>query len=183
MTLEPDEIVTSIIAHEILPSAMPMYEKWLAEIRQACAKFDGYLSTDVIRPLGKEHTYVVIIRFDGFEKLARWMESDQRRAFLQQMEPFLTKGDRYQIRTGLEFWFTPPAGKPAIPWKQFLVTWSAIFPLSLLVTWLLGPLFDHMSFSGAALVARLVNTALIVVLMVYVVMPRYTKLVSKWLFR
>lgn len=183
MTLESEEIVTSIISHEVKPAAMPQYEQWLIEIRKACAQFEGYLSTDVIRPFGKEHTYVVIIRFAGFDNLTHWMESEQRRTFMRQMEPFLTKGDRYQIKTGLEFWFAPSDGKKATPWKQFLVTWSAIFPLSLLVTSLLGPALDLLSFPGATIVARLANTALLVVLMVYVVMPRYTKLVSHWLFR
>ena len=183
MTREPDEIVTSIISHEILPEATARYEQWLSDIRKACERFEGYLSTDVIRPLGKQHTYVVIIRFDGFVNLTRWMESAERSEFLQRMQPFLPKGDRYQIRTGLEFWFAPPAHKPATPWKQWLVTWSAIFPLSVLVPWVLGPVFALWPFPGESIVARMGGTAVIVLLMVYVVMPRYTKAVAGWLFR
>lgn len=182
-TREPQEIVTSIISHEILPEATAKYEQWLIEIRQVSAEFEGYLSTDIIRPVGEQHTYVVIIRFDGFDNLMRWMESAQRRTLVQRMQPFLPKGDRYQIRTGLEFWFTPPAGKHATPWKQFLVTWSAIFPLSVAVPLLIAPLLEQFSFPGETIVARLLGSALIVLAMVYVIMPRYTKLVSAWLFR
>ncbi len=40
------------------------------------------------------------------------------------------------MRSGLDFWFTPEGAKAKLPtkWKQFLVTWSAIFPLVLAMT-------------------------------------------------
>lgn len=181
---ETEEIVTSIISHEILPEAVAQYEQWLTDIRKVSERFAGYLSTDVIRPLGKQHTYVVIIRFDGFDNLNRWMQSTERHDFIARMQPFLPQGDRYQIRTGLEFWFTPPGVKHPTPWKQFLITWSAIFPLSTLVPFVIAPIFAKFSpFPGEFIAVRLVGSALIVLMMVYVVMPRYTKWVSSWLFR
>jgi hypothetical protein len=46
-----------------------------------------------------------------------------------------------EIRTGLEFWLTPSDSeqKHAKTYKQFLITWSAIFPLTIFVPWGLAP--------------------------------------------
>ena len=177
-----DDTVTGIIVHEPRPEARAEYERWLDEIREACRRFPGYLSTDVIRPVDGHDSYTVVIRFKGVEQLKAWIESDVRRDFLQRIEHALEKGDRYVIKTGLDFWFAQPtAAPPPKRYKQFLLTLSAIFPLTIAVPWLLGPLLGGdgvMAFIGGKFV---VATA-IVGLMVYVVMPRYTRLVAKWLY-
>lgn len=179
-----DGIVTSIISHEVLADADKAYEQWLVEAREACMQFPGYLSTDVIRPVAGQHTYTVIIRFASFDQLSRWIDSPVRHALLERMAPFLPKGDRYAIRTGLEFWFAPetPAAKHPRPWKQFLVTWSAIFPLTVIVPLVLSPLFQSVPMLATWLPSKAIVAAAIVFMMVYVIMPRYTKLVSRWLF-
>ena len=59
-TLDPQEIVTSIIVHEVEPDAAEQYETWLVDIRAACSSFSGYLSTDVIRPVGTSRDVDVI---------------------------------------------------------------------------------------------------------------------------
>jgi antibiotic biosynthesis monooxygenase (ABM) superfamily enzyme len=76
----------------------------------------------------------------------------------------------------------PTAAPPPKRYKQFLLTLSAIFPLTIVVPWLLGPLLGRggtIAFVGGKLV---VATA-IVGLMVYVIMPRYTRVVANWLYR
>ncbi|MGE6494820.1 antibiotic biosynthesis monooxygenase [Cupriavidus metallidurans] len=134
-TLNPQDIVTSIIVHEVEPGAAGQYETWLADIRVACSRFPGYLSTDVIRPVGKSREYATIVRFADFKSLNAWMESDERRQHIARMQSSLRQGDRYEIRTGLDFWFTPKHAPVKVPtaWKQWLVTWSAILPLSIVV--------------------------------------------------
>lgn len=177
-----NETVTGIIVHQPRVEARDEYERWLADIREACRQFPGYLSTDVIRPVTGHDTYTVIIRFAGIAQLTEWMESDIRREYLQRIEHALEKGDRYEIRSGLDFWFAPPAAKPPRRIKQFLLTLSAIFPLTIVVPWALGPVLG-----GDGLPAFLAGKALvatvIVYLMVYVIMPPYTRRVAKWLYR
>jgi uncharacterized protein len=63
-------------------------------------------------------------------------------------------------------------------WKQWLVTWSAILPLSIVVPWVVAPVIAHLEFAHDSFM----NKA-IVFLMVYVVMPRYTRLVAHWVFK
>lgn len=179
----PGETVTGIIIHQPCRDAYDEYERWLLEIREACKRFPGYLSTDVIRPVDGQGTYTVIIRFAGVEQLKAWIESEVRREFLQRIEHALEKGDRYVIQTGLDFWFAPPAAMPPKRWKQFQLTLSAIFPLTVIVPWALSPLLGGSQGVPALLLGKLLVAAVIVFLMVYLIMPRYTRLVAKWLYR
>jgi antibiotic biosynthesis monooxygenase (ABM) superfamily enzyme len=59
-----------------------------------------------------------------------------------------------------------------------LLTWIAIFPLITALVVALGPLLE-----GLPLVARLgITTAIAVPLMTWVVMPRVTRLLRRWLY-
>lgn len=180
----PDETVTGIIVHQPRAEAVDEYERWLAEIREACQQFPGYLTTDVIRPARGHDAYTVIIRFETIEQLKAWIESDVRREFLQRIEHALEQGDRYVIKTGLDFWFAQPAVvAPPKRYKQFLLTLSAIFPLTIVVPWLLAPLMGAWSGTWSFILGKALVATTIVFLMVYVIMPRYTRLVAKWLYR
>ena len=184
-TINPQSIVTSVIVHEVAPDAVQEYEAWLADIRVACEAFPGYLSTDVIRPVSPSRESATILRFADFESLSAWMESDVRHRFIERMQSSLQRGDRYEIKTGLDFWFTPKSTPVKVPtaWKQWLVTWSAIFPLSIVVPWVVVTVLSHLGLAHDSIIHKAAVTAGIVFLMVYVVMPRYTRLVASWLFR
>jgi antibiotic biosynthesis monooxygenase (ABM) superfamily enzyme len=88
---------------------------------------------------------------------------------------------RTQILSGLETWFTLPRlpGTPPPPrYKMAVLTWITIFPLITLVVILLGPLLD-----GLALVPRLaITTAVTVPIMTWLVMPRVTRVMRRWLY-
>ena len=108
-----------------------------------------------------------------------------RRQLIAQVEPLLVRGDCVEIKTGLEFWFTPPTPtqRHPPPYKQFLLTLSAIFPLSVLVPWALRPLLQVVPVLGLPVVRSAVVASVIVGLMTYVIMPHYTRLVANWLYR
>ncbi|MGL4249198.1 MAG: hypothetical protein ACRCR1_00855 [Aeromonas sp.] len=180
---DSDQTVTAIIVHHPRRDSWLEYERWLLDIGDACRRFDGYLSTDVIRPVGNQTTFTVIIRFAGIEALKIWIESDVRREFLHRIEHTLETGDRYVVRTGLDFWFAASTSKPPVPWKQFLLTLSAIFPLTVIVPVLLSPLLGAWQGLPAMLIGKLLVATCIVGLMVYVIMPRYTRMVAAWLYR
>jgi antibiotic biosynthesis monooxygenase (ABM) superfamily enzyme len=83
--------------------------------------------------------------------------------------------------TGLESWFTLP-GQPGLvpppPYKMALVTWLTIFPLITAIVAVTGPMLK-----GLPLAVRLaITTAIAVPLMTWVVMPRVTRLLRRWLY-
>jgi antibiotic biosynthesis monooxygenase (ABM) superfamily enzyme len=181
---DANAIVTAIIVHKIRPGTEAQYDAWLNHIREASRRFPGYLSTDVVRPIPGLRQYTVILRFENFETLSDWMESDVRHSFLKRIEPILEDADRYEIRSGIDFLSDQPGrARRPVRWKQFLISWFAILPFAVLVPWLLQPLSDIAPVLASPLVNRVVVATCCVFLMVYVLMPRFTRALSKWLFR
>ncbi len=178
-----DTPVTTVIRQRPLPEAISRYEDWLKEIIPVAQKFAGHQSVSVIRPQAKSDAYTIVLHFDTITKLRGWLDSDIRAQLVENIRPFLVVEENIDIQTGFEFWFTPqPGGKTAKPYKQFLITLSAIFPLTIIVPWLLGPLFAWLPLLGLPVIRQFAIAAAVVALMIYVVMPHYTRFVSRWLY-
>jgi antibiotic biosynthesis monooxygenase (ABM) superfamily enzyme len=176
---------TAVVTHRIQDGKQTPYEDWLNEIGPICRGFAGHLDLQIIRPIsGLTATYTVIIRFDTREHLENWITSQERKRLIEKARPLLVKGDDFFIRSGLDFWFTPEGAKAKVPvrWKQFLVTWSAIYPLVLVIPLVIATVLRNLGVPYDRFLDTLFDTVTIVFLMVYLVMPRYTKLIQRWLF-
>jgi antibiotic biosynthesis monooxygenase (ABM) superfamily enzyme len=176
---------TVVITHRVRDGQHAGYEAWLKEVSPTCRAAAGHIDLQIIRPIaGLTSTYTIVIRFDSHEHLVSWMHSPQRKSLIEKAAPLLANKDDFYIRSGLDFWFTPEGAKAKVPvrWKQFLVTWSAIFPLVLVVPLAVTPALRGLGVPANRYVDTLVITGVIVSLIIYVVMPRYTKLVQRWLF-
>lgn len=180
-----DEGATVVITHRVREDKHADYERWLNEIAPLCKASPGHLDWHIVRPIsGMSETYTVIIRFDNKVHLQGWMESPTRTRLIEKVQPLLVTGDDFFISSGLDFWFAPAGAKAKVPvrWKQYLVTWSAIYPLVLVVPLVVAPLLRLLEVPDNRLLTTFVVTGTVVFLMVYVVMPRYTKLLKRWLF-
>jgi antibiotic biosynthesis monooxygenase (ABM) superfamily enzyme len=175
-----------VITHHILDSKQAEYEKWLDIIVPISKHAQGFIDLQVVRPIPKlTFVYTVIIRFDTIENLKRWIESRDRKRFIEKAQPFFTKNDRYQISSGLDFLFNAAHENGQVPvrWKQALVTWSAIYPISLLMPWIVFPFLRMLGFQVNHYLDSLIGSGCIVLLMIYVVMPTYTSMIKKWLYK
>jgi antibiotic biosynthesis monooxygenase (ABM) superfamily enzyme len=176
---------TVVITHQVRDGKQGAYESWLGEIGALCRAAPGHLDSQIIRPItGLTATYTIVIRFDTADHLRQWMESADRRRLIETVRPSLAADDHYTIRSGLDFWFNPPGSDAKVPvrWKQFLITWSAIYPLVLGMPLLILPVLRAIGVPDNPFLSTLVVTGALVALMVYVVMPHYTRLVRHWLF-
>lgn len=174
--------VALIITHTIKTGEEKRYEAWLTEILSAVSNFPGYLGREIFRPSQGTRTYISIVRFDTTNNLNAWVESGTRNSFVSRVSDLLEKGDVHEIRTGIDFWFTPEGVKPPKPWKQFLLTLSAVYPLSLIIPILFNPLFSVAPLKGQPYISGLLIAATLTALLTFVIMPRYTRLVKKWLY-
>jgi antibiotic biosynthesis monooxygenase (ABM) superfamily enzyme len=139
----------------------------------------------MVRPVrGLTQTYTLVIRFDTRAHLQKWMHSPVRGRLIEKVRPLLAAGDEFFTSSGLDFWFTPTPAKAKAPvrWKQYFVTWSAIYPLVLVVPLAMAPVLSRLGVTDSPFLTTLVDTGVIVFLMVYLVMPRYTKMIQRWLF-
>jgi uncharacterized protein len=177
--------VTSVIRHTVKAGSESRYEAWLKEVTPIAQTFPGHRGVNFIRPPKGSRSYTTVLHFDTIEHLEGWLSSDARKRLLAKIEPYLEGGDQVENTTGLEFWFTPPDSeqKQVKRYKQFLVTWSVIFPLTIFVPWVLHPVFQTIPFLGLPAISNLIVAGMIVGLLMYVIMPPYTRLVATWLYR
>jgi antibiotic biosynthesis monooxygenase (ABM) superfamily enzyme len=176
---------TVVITQRVSEEHVGAYENWLKEIQPICQAYPGHLDSQVIRPIaGLTGTYTFIIRFDTIHNLRNWIESQDRKRLLEKAWPMLLHGDSYAIRSGLDFWFTPTGEGVKVPskWKQTVLTCSVIYPLVLLVPRAVAVAIREAGLSVNGLLAAFIGTLTICVLMTYVIMPHYTKLMRRWLY-
>jgi len=181
-----DQGATVVISHRVRDGQQDKYNDWLNEISPLCRKSRGNLDLQIIRPItGLTATYTIVIRFDSTEHLSDWINSDVRKGLIEKVRPLLASDDDFFIRSGLDFWFTPEGARAKVPlrWKQFFLTWSAIYPLALGMPLAIVPVLRLVGLPSNNYLDTLFVTVAVVFLMVYVIMPRYTRLVQRWLFK
>lgn len=180
-----EEQVSFIIQHKVKPGYHPQYETWLQKTIAEAAKFKGHMGAQVARPVEGHDTYEIAVRFANREDAERWINSDTRKELIREVEPYITEPEKLNIKSGIDYWFTSvtEGNRPPARWKQWMTTVSVIWPLTVLVPWALRPLFREVPFLGTNGVQQLIVAAIVVGLVVYVVMPPYTRAISKWLSR
>ncbi len=174
--------VSVIVDRKVCPGNKEAFEKLLEEIIKASTTFTGYLDTRVLKPQKEEENlYRVLFRFDTENNLQAWLQSDERKNLVHQIDELIDRPSTLQIITGLETWFALPgkgAMTPPPRHKMAVVTFIAITPLLITFNYLFG---EHLS--GLPLVPRfLVSTPWIVLIMTYFWMPFMAKLFKKWLY-
>ncbi len=173
--------VTAVVEQRVRPDSIEPYERWLQEIVPLAARFPGHRGVNVIRPHAGSTAYTITIRFDSLAHAQDWFDSNARHELLLQAQPWLETHEKLKTVSGLEFWFKSPEDKPVPRYKQFILTLSAIYPLTMLVPALVRPAFEGSPFPGNFFVEHFASAAVVVALMVYLVMPRVTRLASRWL--
>lgn len=173
-----DQPVTVLARHAVRPQDEEAFERWMSGITDACNRFEGYLGSEVIRPLGDaSNEFVSIFRFDTFANLDRWLHSPERDAWLGRTGEFSDEPVQLHYHS-LEFWFSPERHEGRAPPKHrmALVTFLVIWPLVHFVP----RLFDDAL--GPGLAAEVASVGAIVLLMTYAVMPLVTSVFARWLF-
>jgi antibiotic biosynthesis monooxygenase (ABM) superfamily enzyme len=176
--------VSLIIEHTVRRDAVERYESWLHAIMAKAGEYPGHQGVHIIRPTAGTSSYTAVLRFATVDDASRWTSSADRRALAAEIADALETAERLDIKPGLDFWFTPPAGVPrkARPWKQWLVTTSLIWPLTMAVPAMLSPVFQAVPALGTFGVSHLIVAATIVALVTWILMPPYVRCVSSWLF-
>ena len=177
---------TAVITHRVNPALMAQYEQWLDEIVPVAERYPGHVGTVIIRPaLTGEIDYRIVLHFDTRAHLRLWLASQDRAALIAKAELLLANAEQVELRQEAAIWFNLVSATTPTPrrWKQVLVTWSALYPLVLTVSLLVGWLTHYLGALQHDSLRILFTTLIVVVLMIYVVMPRYTRLVRSWLLQ
>ncbi|MCF8487465.1 MAG: antibiotic biosynthesis monooxygenase [Rhodobacteraceae bacterium] len=174
--------VTVIVRRTVKPGHEAAYEAWLDRLTAAvAAEFPGYMGAEFHRPANTGDAYRSIFRFDSLAHLEAFEASELRARMLAEAAPLFAADAVWARMTGLEFWFDPSPGthmpQPS-PHRMALVLICVVFVLVMAITLLLGPFMQGWPLALRALSA----VTLQVLLMTYVIMPRLSQALARFIF-
>ncbi|MBD3642286.1 MAG: antibiotic biosynthesis monooxygenase [Marinobacter sp.] len=181
-TDQSQEPLTVVVSRRVRKGEQSEFEQLSSQMTERAAKFPGYLGATMFRPSSPDDPeYRIVFKFRDRETLTAWEESEERAELLEQIESLLVQPSEREVTSGIVTWFTLPGQNPVQPppkWKMTLVSWLALYPAVTLVFVLFGDLLAQIPL----LVRTLLVTAVVMVLMSYVLMPRMTRWFRFWLF-
>lgn len=179
---EVNEPVTVVVTRRVKPGREADYEAWLAHLLRDASTLPGYLGTTVHRPSPSgPRKYTSVFRFDSVDHLRAFEDSEVRRRALASVGALVEEDAAWQQLTGLEFWFSAPAGtlvpQPSrlrMALLMIVVVYGLVLSIGRLVALVLG--------DAPAPLRLLVTIIIEVALMTWVIMPRLTRLLSRWIY-
>ncbi len=177
--------VTSVVRHKVKVQFGSEYEDWLHRISEVALQAKGSLGLHIIRPTIGGSEYTILLRWETFDDGKHWAASEPRKNLISEAMQWQVSPDCVEIGNGINYWITPNQKDPpkAARWKQWLVSTSVIWPLSMLVQVAFEPLFMSFPFLRLWPVGPFLVVALTVWLVTFIVMPRLVTAIAPWLYR
>jgi antibiotic biosynthesis monooxygenase (ABM) superfamily enzyme len=176
-----DESVTVVVTRKVKRGHEADYERWLERLLEEAKSLNGYLGTTVQKPPPGSTEYTSIFRFDTVGNLRKFEESEMRARYLREVIDYVEADAVWKRFSGLEFWFVPPKGA-VIPqpsrFRMALVMIGVVFVLVVSI----GQLVAIVAGELPPYVRLFVTISVEIFLMTYVIMPRITRLLAKWIY-
>lgn len=173
--------VSVVISRTPAPGREQDLLDWARGIQRAASDFPGHLDAQIYPPHAPDRQDLVMaFSFANAETLSVWEHSDVRRDWLKRADELIVGEARTHAASGFEGIFAHAPGKPVMPpprWKTATIIALALYPMSLLLNWLLAP---HVT-SWNIFLRVLVTTAIIVPYMAWVGVPYLSKWLRSWL--
>ncbi|RZJ91471.1 MAG: hypothetical protein EOO20_04920 [Chryseobacterium sp.] len=167
-----------MVRYKMKESEYSAFEHWEAKIDPVIRTFEGFVSLTVLYPAKNSDFHYIIVRFDSSLHATAWIKSKERSVFLN--DPKATwMGQRQEVVHEWEiFWYS--TFRKTKKWKQWAVTFSAVYPLTVLIPLMVGQIANIVPlyfFEG------ILRALFISGFMTFLVMPFVLKLVRNWLHR
>ncbi len=173
--------VTVVLARKPAPGREDELVAWAHDITDVAEGFPGHLGAQIYPPSGDDCSDVVVaFTFASAEELSTWEHSPERAEWVAKAQPLVQGEARAHGVSGFEGIFSHTPGQPVMPpprWKTATIIALALYPVSLLLNWLLGP--QIATWNIWLRVA--VNVAIIVPYMAWVGVPSLSRWLKGWL--
>lgn len=178
-----DGLATMLVTDRVETHRIHDYERWVEGIHGALREQPGFRSVDMVRNGGGETyaEYLILVKFDTETNMAKWHSSETLKSWLDKQGEITIHQPKFQAATGLETFFDQePKEVPARPafWKLVLLSAGCVYPLIILLNWMLAPIIGSWLRDLQILVVVLALS----VLLTWPVMPYATKLLRPWLY-
>jgi uncharacterized protein len=172
------EPVTAVFTWDVKPGRERDFEEWAQGLHEVATRYSGHQGATWLRAEGSRHRYYTVVNFSGRERLDGWLASDERAAWIERVRGIAD--EHRQDTTGLETWFNLPGESVPAPSKakMIVVTFCAVYPLSLLLQAFVTPMTKPWPLPLKALVFPLIVVPLITVF----IMPALSRVLRRWLY-
>jgi len=166
---------------KVKPDRVQVYEDRLVGIHRDMKNVAGFRDATVIRPGDSTSTeYTTLIRFDCYDDLAAWRDSDRHKMWLSQHADLIEQTPHEQHEFWADKWVSRPSDhevrKPAY-WKKVILGIATVYPLILGVGFLLSPITSSLPYPLRLFLSVIGVSSLLT----YPVMPYASKLLDGWL--
>jgi uncharacterized protein len=176
-----NETVTVVVTRKVKRGREPEYEDWLSRLLEEAKSMKGYVGATIQKPASGSTEYTSVFRFDTVDNLRKFEESEMRLRYLREVVDYVEGDATWKKITGLEFWFSPPKGT-MIPlpsrFRMALVTIAVVFGLVISI----GQVVGMVAAEAPSYIRLFVTISIEIFLMTYVLMPRITRLLAKWIY-
>ncbi|MBP2134480.1 antibiotic biosynthesis monooxygenase (ABM) superfamily enzyme [Methanomicrobium sp. W14] len=173
--------ITQIKTHHLKKGRREEFEKELSRLSEIFSNLPGYCGANFFKSCDeKDSDYTVVLKFRSKKDYDNWNGSPEKRWWIQREKELTVSPPDFYTVSGLESWFTLPGNrilKPPRKYKQAAVTWLAVCILAVLT-----PLENTVFGSFPFIVQKMIDTAILVTLLSYALMPALTRVFSFWLY-
>ena len=179
---DADNAVTVVVSRRVKKGREQEFEQRSTAMSQAATRFPGHLGSTMFRPASPDDPeYRIVFKFQTQEDLENWQNSPERMSHLEAFEGILQEPATTQVLSGMVTWFTLPAQNPVKPppkFKMTVVSWLALYPTVSTIFLLFGGVLEHLPL----LLRTMLITGVLMPLMSYVLMPRFSRWFAFWLY-
>jgi len=174
--------VTVVVSRIVFPGHEKDYDDWVRRLVEAAGEAPGNTGVTMLVPEpGKSGLHHVVLRFADEKSMHLWETSYVRQKLSHEADVFSRR--MRQEATGLETWFAiPECPELETPphWKMAVVTFLAVYALSIIILPLLKLILKDINFYLESVLVAF----LLVVILTWAVMPFLSRHVfRKWLYR
>lgn len=165
-----------VIRYKRIGSSDVLFQQWYTTITEATTEAEGFLDMTDLPPIANEKFHHVFLRFITPENANAWLNSSKRLALFKESEHLLVSDREEELHHNTQLWFKPNPQR-SIKWKQWTVTFLAVYPLTILLPFLINYFFPDIPFVVKGLLSGLSISGT----MVYFMMPFMLKIFNNWL--
>lgn len=174
--------ITVVVSRNVFPGKEKEYDEWARKLVDAAKEAPGNKGVTLLVPeSGATGLYHVVLRFTDDRSVHLWETSYIRQKLSHEADAFSRRVR--QEATGLETWFSIPEHPELTTpphWKMAIVTFIAVYVVSIILVPLLNLAFEGVNFY----LSNIVVSALLVAVLTWAVMPLFSRYIfRKWLYR
>lgn len=171
-------ISTIIVRYKLLSKKKDFY-LWKKKMDEVIQKYKGFLDKTELPTISNTPYHSVILRFNNQRNAERWLNSSDRKTLLRMTDEIVEEYQEILYEDDL-FWFDILSKRSIKKWKQVIVSFIAVYPLTQIIPISLGTILKNTKIQYF-LWGGILNGMIISFCMVYFAMPFVLKFSKKWL--